>query len=46
MKRKLPLYLLLLPVVATNSCNTVNQEVYLEEGVSKLLATYRKSTVK
>ncbi|MRR18852.1 hypothetical protein EG827_01530 [bacterium] len=45
MKRKLPLYLLLFSLLALVSCNPVNQEVYLEEGVSKLLATYRKATV-
>ena len=39
----LPLFFLLFSLV---SCNTVNQEIYLEEGVSKLLATYRNATVK
>lgn len=46
MKRKLPLYLLLFPLLTITSCNPVNRDIYLEEGVSKLLATYRKATVK
>ena len=39
----LPLLFLLFSLV---SCNTVNKEIYFEEGVSKLLATYRNATVK
>ncbi|MFN2313573.1 MAG: M1 family metallopeptidase, partial [Bacteroidales bacterium] len=46
MKRKLPLCLLLFPLLAVTSCNPVNKDIYLEEGVSKLLATYRYATVK
>ncbi|MFZ2286330.1 MAG: M1 family aminopeptidase [Bacteroidales bacterium] len=36
----------LFSLLAIISCNQVNQEAYLEEGVSKLLATYRNETVK
>jgi len=45
MKRKLALYLLLFPLLAVTSCKPVNRDIYLEEGVSKLLATYRKATI-
>ena len=37
---------MLFPLLAITSCNTVNREIYLEEGISKLLATYRNATVK
>ncbi len=46
MKRKLPLQLLLFTLLAISSCSPVNRDIYLEEGVSKMLATYRNATVK
>ncbi len=45
MKSKLPLHLLIIPLLAITSCNPVNKSIFLEEGVSNLLATYRKATV-
>lgn len=36
----------LLSLLGVISCSPVNRDAYLEEGVSKLLATYRNATVK
>jgi aminopeptidase N len=47
--KSLPPFLILLvviPVLFTASCKTIDEEKYFEEGVSKLLATYRSATVK
>ena len=47
--KKLPSTLILLIIVSVLlfiSCNPVDEEKYFEEGVSKLLATYRYATVK
>jgi aminopeptidase N len=38
--------LVVIPVLFTESCKTIDEEKYFEEGVSKLLATYRCATVK
>ena len=36
---------MIVPVLLFVSCNPINEEKYFEEGVSKLLATYRYATV-
>ena len=37
---------MIVPVLSVISCNPIDKEKYFEEGVSKLLATYRNATVK
>jgi aminopeptidase N len=37
---------IILPVLSVTSCHPVNEEKYFEDGISKLLATYRNATVK
>ncbi len=47
--KNLPSTLILLviaPLLSVISCNPINEEKYFEEGVPKLLATYRNATVK
>ncbi len=36
----------IVPVLSIISCNPINEQKYFEEGVSKLLATYRNATIK
>jgi aminopeptidase N len=38
--------LLVIPFLLVTSCHPVDKEKYFEEGVSKLLATYRNATIK
>ena len=38
--------LIVIPFLLVTSCHPVDKEKYFEEGVSKLLATYRNATVK
>jgi aminopeptidase N len=41
-----PVLLMIIPVLWITSCHPIDEEKYFEEGVSKLLATYRNATVK
>ena len=47
--KKLPtglVILIIIPVLWITSCHPIDKEKYYEEGVSKLLATYRNATIK